>query len=90
MPEQPHKQVKLGTLEYSVINQAMHMPNISTHAGSAPPSCFGTGHVTVLSTPPWKTEYSGVRQHRCSSTLDFFSACSEWKDEREQLNQVCP
>ena len=27
--------------------------------------------MTVLSTSPWKTEYSGVRQHRCSSTLDF-------------------
>ena len=24
--------------------------------GSAPRSCFGTGHVTVLSTPHWKTE----------------------------------
>ena len=27
--------------------------------------------MTVLSTPPRNTEYSGVRQHRCSSTLDF-------------------
>ena len=25
MPEQPHKQVKLGTLEYSGINQAMQI-----------------------------------------------------------------
>ena len=44
------------------------------HAGSDPPSFFGTGHVTVLSTPPRKTMYSGVHQHRCSSALDF---CSE-------------
>ena len=35
-PEQPHKQVKLGTLEYSGINQAIQ--NISAHAGSDPPS----------------------------------------------------
>ena len=48
--------------------------------GSAPPFYFGTGHVTVLSAPPWKTEYSGVRQHRCSSALDFSSTCSEWKE----------
>ena len=46
--------------------------------------------MTVLSTPPRNTEYSGVRQHRCSSTLDFCSACSAWKEYREQLNQVCP
>ena len=25
------------------------------HAGSAPPSCFGTGHVTVLSALPQST-----------------------------------
>ena len=24
--------------------------------GLVQPSCFGTGHVTVLSTPHWKTE----------------------------------
>ena len=78
MPEQPHKQVKLGTLEYSGINQAIQ--NSSAHAGSDPPSFFGTGHVTVLSTPPRKTEYSGVRQHSCSNALDFCSACSEWKE----------
>ena len=35
-PEQPHKQVKLGTLEYSGINQAIQ--NISAHAGNDPPS----------------------------------------------------
>ena len=30
---------------------------IAQHSvGSAPPSYFGTDHVTVLSTPPWKTE----------------------------------
>ena len=36
--------------------------------------------MTVLSVPPWKMEYSGVRQHRCSSALDFCSAGSEWKE----------
>ena len=58
--------------------------------GSAPPFYFGTGHVAVLTAPPWKMVYSGVRQHRCSSALDFCSACLEWKELREQLNQVCP
>ena len=48
--------------------------------GSVPPSYFGTGHVTVLSAPPLKMEYSGVRQNRCSSAFDFCSACSEWKE----------
>ena len=38
MPEQPHKQVKLGTSEYSGINQAIRY--ISAHAGSDPPSFF--------------------------------------------------
>ena len=37
--------------------------NISVHVGSVPPSCFGTGHVTVLSTPSRKAEYTGVLQH---------------------------
>ena len=54
--------------------------NISIHAGSAPPSCFGTSHMAVLSTPPQKTEYSSVHQLRCSSTLDFCSACWEWNE----------
>ena len=36
MPEQPHKQVKLVTSEYSAINQAIQ--NISANAGSDPPS----------------------------------------------------
>ena len=31
------------------------------NVGSAPPFYFGTGHVTVLSAPPWKMEYSGLR-----------------------------
>ena len=31
--------------------------------------------MTVLSTPPWKTEYDEVLQHRCSSALDFCSVC---------------
>ena len=33
--------------------------------GSAPPSWFGTGHVTILSTTPRKMKYAGVLQHRC-------------------------
>ena len=45
--------------------------------GSALPSCFGTGHMTVLSTPPRKMEYFGVCQHTFSSALDFCSACLE-------------
>ena len=45
--------------------------------GSATPSCFGTDHVTVLSTPPRKTEYTGVLQHRYSCALDLCSACLE-------------
>ena len=49
---------------------------ISKHGvGSASPSCFGTGHVTVLSIPHWKTEYSGVRQHRFYSALEYCSVC---------------
>ena len=73
MPEQPPKQVKLDTMEYSGINKAIQ--SISMHTGSDPPSFFGTGHVTVL-----MTDYSGVRQHRWFSALDFCSACSEWKE----------
>ena len=64
--------------------------NISAHAGSASPSCFGTGHVTVPSTPYRKMELSGVHQDRCSSALDFCSVCSEFKEYRELLNQVHP
>ena len=36
--------------------------NISIHASSAPPSYFGTGHKTVLFTPPRKAEYARVLQ----------------------------
>ena len=36
MQEQPHKQVKLATLEYSGINHAIQ--NISANAGNDPPS----------------------------------------------------
>ena len=32
---------------------------------------FRTGHVTVLSTPPWKMEYSSVLRNRCFSIFDF-------------------
>ena len=49
----------------------------SEHAGGALPSCFGTGHVTVLSTPRRKMEYARVLQHRCSSAIDFCSDRSE-------------
>ena len=58
--------------------------------GSALPSCFGTGHVTVMSTPPRKMEYSGVRQHRCFSALDSCSACSEWKDLKRTAKSSLP
>ena len=68
------------TGHFGVLRNKSSDANISTHTGSAPPSSFGTGHVTVLSTPPPNTEYSDVRQHRCSSTLDLCSACSEWKE----------
>ena len=78
MPEQPPKTSITG--HCGVLRNKSSDTNISIHAGRDPPSCFGTGHVTVLSTPPRKTEYSGVRQHRCSSALDFCSAWSEWKE----------
>ena len=78
MPEQPPKTSKTGHFEE--FPNKSNDTNISAHAGSALPSCFGTGRVTVLSTPPRKMEYSGVRQQRCSSALDFCSACSEWKE----------
>ena len=48
-------------------------------AGSAPPSCFGTGHVTVLSSPPRKTEYAGVVMINLPVHL-ICSACSEQKE----------
>ena len=44
------------------------------NVGNAPPSCFGTSHMT---TPPRKTEYAGVPQHRCSCALDLCSACPD-------------
>ena len=56
MPEQPPKTGKTGHL--GVHRSKSSFTNISVHADSAPPSCFGTGHVTVLSTPPRKAEYS--------------------------------
>ena len=34
----------------------------SLYAGSTP-SCFGTGHLRVLPTPPWKMANSGVLNH---------------------------
>ena len=75
MPEQPPKTSKTG--HFGVLLNKSSDANISAHAASAPPSCFGTNHVTVLSTPSRKKEYSGVRQHRCYSALDFCSVCSE-------------
>ena len=77
MPEQPPKTSKTG--HFGVLRNKSSNTNISAHAASAPPSCFGANHVTVLSTPPRK-EYPGVRQHRCSGALDFCSACSEGKE----------
>ena len=78
MPEQPPNTSKIG--HFGVLQNKSSDTFISAHAGSAQPYCFGTGHVTVLSTLPRKMEYSGVRQHRFSTTLDFCSACSEWKE----------
>ena len=69
MPEQPPKTSKKG--HFWILQSKSSDTNISVHAGSALPSCFGTSHVTVLSTPPWKTEYDRELQHRCSSALDF-------------------
>ena len=45
------------------------------NVGSAPPSWFGTGHVTVLSTPPRKMKYAGVLQHTCFCALDLYLIC---------------
>ena len=75
MPVQTPKTSKTGHL--GVLLSKSSDTIISVHAGSTLPSCFGTGHMTVLSTPPQKTEYAGVLQHGCSSALDFCSACSE-------------
>ena len=77
-PERPPKTSKTG--HFGVLRNISNDTNISAHAGSAPQSCFGSGHVTVLSTPPRKMDYSGVPQHRCSRALDFCSASSEWKE----------
>ena len=71
MPEQPPKTSKIG--HFGVLRNKSSDTNIFECTGSALPYCFGTGHETVLSTPPRKMEYSGVRQHRCSSVLDFCS-----------------
>ena len=72
---QPPKTSKIG--HFGVLQSKSCDTNISVHTGSAPPSCFGTGHVYFLSTPPRKKEYAGVIQHGYSSALDFCSACSE-------------
>ena len=45
--------------------------------GNAPPSCFGTEHVTGLSTLLRKMEYTGVLQYRCPCALDLCFACPE-------------
>ena len=75
MPEQPPKTSITG--HFGVLRSKLSETNISVHLGSAQPSCFGTGRVTVLSAQPRKAEYARVIQHRCSSALDFCSACSE-------------
>ena len=49
--------------------------------GSAPPFYFGTGHVTVLSAPPWKMEYSGGR-------LDLAVLFTPSTPNRQNRNQV--
>ena len=51
--------------------------NISGHADSALPSCFGRAHVTDLTTLTWKMECARVLWQRCSSALVFCSDCSE-------------
>ena len=77
-PEQPHKQVKLGTLEYSGINQAVQNTSGACRQWSA---IFFLNRSRDCSV--YTTSKDGVlrrRQHRCSSALDFCSACSEWKE----------
>ena len=56
MPEQLPKTSKTG--HFGVLWSKSSGTNISVHAGSAPPFRFGTGHMTVLSTPPRKAEYA--------------------------------
>ena len=58
MSEQPPKTSKTG---HFGINQAIKIfPHMQTVLRQF---VNGTGHVTVLSTPPRKMEYSGVHQH---------------------------
>ena len=73
MPEQSPKTSKTG--HFGVLRSKSSDANILVHASSALPFCFGTGHVTVLSTPPWKMEYVEVLQHRSSCPLDFCYDC---------------
>ena len=47
MPEQPPKTSKTGS--FGVLLNKSSDANISVHAASASPSCFGTNHMTVLS-----------------------------------------
>ena len=58
MQEQPPKTSKKCLL--GVLRNKSNDTNISVRIGSAPPAYFGTGHVTVLSAPPWKVEYTGI------------------------------
>ena len=58
MPEQPHKQVKLGTLEYSELNQAMqifpHMLAVLRHLVLEQVTClFCLHHLGIWSTPAY-------------------------------------
>ena len=52
-------------------NLSKDKKDISVQACSAPPSCFRTGQMTVLSVQPRKTEYA---------VLDFNSVCAEQKE----------
>ena len=67
MPERPSKTIKTG--HFGVLSNKSSGTNISVHAGSALPSCFGT--------PPRKTDYAGVLQHRCPNAVEIYSPCSE-------------
>ena len=59
----PPKLISGAAWPFGVLRSKSIDTNISVHVGSVPPSCFGTGHVTVLSTPSRKAEYTGVLQH---------------------------
>ena len=73
------------SLFFSNLNQSKDIKNILEHAASASQFCFGTGHMTVLPTPPQKmstSEYSST-----DVPLHLISALPV-RSKREQLNQV--